>query len=64
MRSRALPRQIMPHRFVQQILVYFGAKYVVGKVYLADLFAFKILYVRYWHSLLFYRAVLALRIKM
>src|ERR1700719_3256372 len=52
-RTRAPPRQIMPHCFVQQILVYFGAEYIVGKIDLANLFAFEIFNVRYWHGLLF-----------
>ena len=36
-RARALPGLIMPHRFVEQVLVDLGAENLVGQLHLADL---------------------------
>jgi hypothetical protein len=39
-RSGALARQVVPHCFVQQVLVHLGGKHVVGQLDLADFLSF------------------------
>src|SRR4029077_9261181 len=49
-RSGMASREIVPHGFVQQVLVHLCTEHVVGQLNLADCLAFEIFYVRNGHG--------------